>query len=79
MNTRPALEPSNSPLALSASFNKDATCFSVGLDSGFCGMFSLSELNSKADHYAVFNTDPCKLRASRGTYDRVYTLKSSLT
>ncbi|KFX88124.1 hypothetical protein V495_04239 [Pseudogymnoascus sp. VKM F-4514 (FW-929)] len=49
MNTRPAIEPSVSPAALYAAFNDDATCFSVGLDSGFC----------------IFNSDPCELRVSR--------------
>ncbi|OBT77671.1 hypothetical protein VF21_03671 [Pseudogymnoascus sp. 05NY08] len=49
MNTRPAIEPSVSPTALYAAFNDDATCFSVGLDSGFC----------------IFNSDPCELRVSR--------------
>ncbi|ELR04683.1 hypothetical protein GMDG_01541 [Pseudogymnoascus destructans 20631-21] len=49
MNTRPAIEPSVSPVALYAAFNDDATCFSVGLDSGFC----------------IFNSDPCELRVSR--------------
>ncbi|KFY26081.1 hypothetical protein V493_04290 [Pseudogymnoascus sp. VKM F-4281 (FW-2241)] len=49
MNTRQAIEPSVSPAALYAAFNDDATCFSVGLDSGFC----------------IFNSDPCELRVSR--------------
>ncbi|RDW66898.1 SVP1-like protein 2 [Coleophoma crateriformis] len=49
MNTRPAIESSSYPVALSASFNQDASCFSVGLNSGFC----------------IFNSDPCQLRVSR--------------
>lgn len=36
MNTRPIIETSNNPVALSAAFNQDNTCFAVGLDSGFC-------------------------------------------
>jgi len=36
MNTRPAIESSSNPVAFSASFNQDASCFSVGLDTGFC-------------------------------------------
>jgi len=39
MNTRPAIESSSNPVALSASFNQDASCFSVGLDTGFCSKF----------------------------------------
>lgn len=34
---------------MSASFNQDNSCFSVGLDSGFC----------------VFNSEPCQLKVSR--------------
>lgn len=49
MNTRPAIETSINPVALSVAFNQDATCFSVGLDTGFC----------------IFNSDPCQLRVSR--------------
>lgn len=41
MNTRPAIESSNSPVALSAVFNQDASCFAVGLDSGFCSTSDL--------------------------------------
>ncbi|CZS98018.1 hypothetical protein WAI453_011863 [Rhynchosporium graminicola] len=49
MNTRPAIESDSSSIALSASFNHDASCFSVGLNSGFC----------------IFNSEPCQLRVSR--------------
>ncbi|EXJ62914.1 hypothetical protein A1O7_03357 [Cladophialophora yegresii CBS 114405] len=49
MNTRPVIDESSGPVALSASFNSDASCFAVGLDTGFC----------------VFNSDPCELKASR--------------
>jgi len=49
MNTRPVIESSISLVALSASFNQDASCFSVGLDTGFC----------------IFNSEPCQLRVSR--------------
>jgi hypothetical protein len=44
MNTRPAIENSSNPVALSASFNQDASCFSVGLDTGFCSMPNSFEL-----------------------------------
>ncbi|RQM07454.1 hypothetical protein DH86_00002901 [Scytalidium sp. 3C] len=36
MNTRPVIESTSNPLALSASFNQDGSCFAVGLDTGFC-------------------------------------------
>lgn len=37
MNTRQVIDESAGPVSLSAAFNHDASCFSVGLDSGFCG------------------------------------------
>lgn len=49
MNTRPVIDESLGPVALSASFNGDVSCFSVGTDTGFC----------------VFNSDPCALQVSR--------------
>ena len=49
MNTRPVIESSNNPTALSASFNQDASCFAVGLDTGFC----------------IFDSEKCQLRVSR--------------
>ena len=49
MNTRPVIDESQGPVSLSASFNSDVSCFSVGTDSGFC----------------VFNSDPCSLQVSR--------------
>ncbi|TQS35443.1 hypothetical protein Golomagni_04136 [Golovinomyces magnicellulatus] len=49
MNTRSKIEGSNSPVVLSVAFNQDASCFSVGRESGF----------------SVFNSDPCYLRVSR--------------
>jgi hypothetical protein len=36
MNTRPPIEASPSEAVLSVSFNNDASCFAVGLDSGMC-------------------------------------------
>ncbi|ESU15996.1 hypothetical protein FGSG_09420 [Fusarium graminearum PH-1] len=36
MNVRPPIEASSSEAVLSVSFNNDASCFSVGLDSGIC-------------------------------------------
>ncbi|KAL1957721.1 hypothetical protein VTO42DRAFT_5564 [Malbranchea cinnamomea] len=49
MNTRPVIDTSTGPSSLSVAFNSENTCFSVGLDSGFC----------------VFNSDPCELKVSR--------------
>ncbi|KAL1998773.1 hypothetical protein VTN02DRAFT_5597 [Thermoascus thermophilus] len=49
MNTRQVIDDSAGPVSLSAAFNHDSSCFSVGLDSGFC----------------VFNADPCELKVSR--------------
>lgn len=49
MNTRPVIDESHGPSSLSASFNNDVSCFSVGTDTGFC----------------VFNSDPCSLQVSR--------------
>ncbi|TDZ20053.1 SVP1-like protein 2 [Colletotrichum sidae] len=49
MNTRPPIETSPSTAVLSVSFNRDASCFSVGLDNGMC----------------VFHTKSCILKASR--------------
>ena len=37
MNTRPAIDESTGPVSLSVAFNQDNSCFSVGLDTGFCG------------------------------------------
>lgn len=44
MNTRQSIDESTGPYSLSATFNHDNSCFSVGLDTGFCGKRSLSQL-----------------------------------
>ena len=44
MNTRPPIEASPSEAVLSVSFNNDASCFAVGLDSGMCGKSYLRSL-----------------------------------
>ncbi|KAJ5672595.1 SVP1-like protein 2 [Penicillium longicatenatum] len=49
MNTRQVIDESVGPYSLSATFNHDSSCFSVGLDTGFC----------------VFNANPCELKVSR--------------
>lgn len=38
MNTRPNIESPNTTQVLSVSFNSDSSCFSVGLNTGICGM-----------------------------------------
>jgi hypothetical protein len=37
MNVRPPIESSSPTAVLSVAFNKDSSCFSVGLESGICG------------------------------------------
>ncbi|KAF6811436.1 WD repeat domain-containing phosphoinositide-interacting protein 4 [Colletotrichum sojae] len=49
MNTRPPIESAPPPVALFVSFNNDASCFSVGLNTGMC----------------IFHTKSCLLKASR--------------
>lgn len=49
MNTRQVIDESVGPYSLSTTFNNDNSCFSVGLETGFC----------------VFNSDPCELKVSR--------------
>ncbi|KAJ5149194.1 phosphatidylinositol 3-5-bisphosphate-binding protein [Penicillium atrosanguineum] len=49
MNTRQVIDESLGPYSLSATFNNDSSCFSVGLNTGFC----------------VFNSNPCELKVSR--------------
>ncbi|KAF2703765.1 WD40 repeat-like protein [Pleomassaria siparia CBS 279.74] len=47
MNTRPILDSSSGPFALSASFNADNSCFSVALESGFRAVFTSRTGNLK--------------------------------
>ncbi len=57
MNTRPAIESSNNPAALSASFNGDASCFAVGLETGFRGKTGYNEpVEKTADVHFQFST-----------------------
>ncbi|KAJ5602908.1 hypothetical protein N7537_005864 [Penicillium hordei] len=49
MNTRQSIDESTGPYSLSATFNRDNSCFSVGLDTGFC----------------VYNANPCELKVLR--------------
>ncbi|KAI9802579.1 MAG: Phosphatidylinositol 3,5-bisphosphate-binding protein [Piccolia ochrophora] len=66
MNTRQAIDRSSGPVALSAAFNQNSTCFCVGLDSGFCGKeCMLGVLRVLIEYQAVFSSDPCQLQKSR--------------
>lgn len=49
MNTRPIIEDSKGPVALSVSFNHDRSCFAVGLENGYC----------------IIDSDPCAIRVAR--------------
>ncbi|KAL4925735.1 phosphatidylinositol-3,5-bisphosphate binding protein HSV2 [Aspergillus undulatus] len=49
MNTRQIIDDSQGPFSRSATFNSDNSCFSVGLEDGFC----------------IFSSNPCELRMSR--------------
>ncbi|KAL2801186.1 WD40-repeat-containing domain protein [Aspergillus keveii] len=49
MNTRHVIDESVGPYSLSTTFNNGNSCFSVGLETGFC----------------VFNANPCELKVSR--------------
>lgn len=75
MNTRPVIETSSNPVALSASFNQDASCFAVGLDTGFCSMYLLLIVSLlQLTLLPVFNSEPCQLRVSRGKSRRLLCL-----
>lgn len=49
MNTRPPIESPNTTVVLSITFNDDCSCFSVGLNSGFC----------------IFHAKACSLKTTR--------------
>lgn len=67
MNTRPAIESSTTPGALSVSFNQDSSCFAVGLENGFSSMFAILTGHTEAlTNGIVYRTDPCKLHVMRG-------------
>ncbi|KAJ2895728.1 hypothetical protein MKZ38_006200 [Zalerion maritima] len=56
MNTRQAIEETARPAALSVSINSDASCFSVGLDTGFCKVYisKSSQLKQSRDFNGGF-------------------------
>ncbi|KAL3468586.1 WD40-repeat-containing domain protein [Aspergillus heterothallicus] len=49
MNTRQVIDETVGPYSLSTTFNNENSCFSVGLETGFC----------------VFSANPCELKVSR--------------
>ncbi|KAH8908158.1 WD40 repeat-like protein [Coniochaeta sp. PMI_546] len=49
MNTRPPIESPNTTVVLSVAFNDDCSCFSVGLNTGFC----------------IFHAQTCSLKTTR--------------
>lgn len=54
MNTRPPLENPSSTVALYLAFNEDASCFTVGTNTGFCSMIPSLYLEAK---YTCFKSD----------------------
>lgn len=79
MDVREALTVTERGTALSASFNQDSSCFSVGLEDGFAGRFLShpfvycvvlirTELLISTIQYKVVNTEQCELRIHRSMY-----------
>lgn len=70
MNVRPPIEASSTEAVLSVSFNNDASCFAVGLDSGICSklLAAVNVYNLADSRASVFHTKSCLLKASRGTF-----------
>lgn len=78
MNTRPAIDESAGPVSLSAAFNQDSSCFSVGLDTGFCGKLASTVILVKLKD-SPLNMCSLQLRAMRAQgfprYDRPSTAR----
>ncbi|KAJ5461668.1 SVP1-like protein 2 [Penicillium daleae] len=72
MNTRQVIDETIGPYSLSAAFNNDSSCFSVGLNSGFCA-------EAKKGDCAVFNSNPCELKVSRGKLPASYILRQTIS
>ena len=69
MNVRLPIESSSPTAVLFVAFNKDASCFSVGLESGICGMpweHVGRDSQQPANRDLVFQTKSCQLKGSRG-------------
>lgn len=55
MNTRQVIDESVGPYSLSTTFNNDSSCFSVGLETGFCGKQAASIFIELIHPHAVTN------------------------
>ncbi|KAJ5104906.1 phosphatidylinositol 3,5-bisphosphate-binding protein [Penicillium alfredii] len=56
MNTRQVIDESVGPYSLSAAFNSDSSCFSVGLDTGFCNFnagIGVVEMLGQSNYLAI--------------------------
>lgn len=65
MNTRPAIDESTGPVSLSVAFNQDNSCFSVGLDTGFCGKLRAINFVSIQKTFANLNPYSFQVRTMR--------------
>ncbi|CRG87641.1 SVP1-like protein 2 [Talaromyces islandicus] len=56
MDTRQVIDDSAGPVSLSAAFNSDTSCFSVGLDTGFCDFnagIGVAEMLGQSNYLAI--------------------------
>jgi len=68
MNTRDPLNSSSGPVGLSASFNRDSSCFVVCLGDGFRGiLMCLSKGSCSLLTKIVYKSEECELNAAQGT------------
>ena len=67
MNTRPAIDESAGPVSLSVAFNQDSSCFSVGLDTGFCGTREIANYVNKGELIRLGSVQCRALRAQSFT------------
>ena len=65
MNTRPAIDESAGPVSLSVAFNQDNSCFSVGLDTGFCGASRVLLAICSKGHISDWNLCSLQIRTMR--------------
>lgn len=64
MNTRQVIDESVGPYSLSAAFNNDASCFSVGLNTGFRGKRAFSACPAVGDYWGARTRAEAKYRPS---------------
>ena len=64
MNTRRPISETSTPVSLSVAFNQDASCFAVGLNSGFCSEQVLYQVLTELI-CPVFNAESCELDVKR--------------